>query len=415
MADEFKRTQHPDAQWFGNAGLGLFLHWGIASVHGNLELSWAMMANVPWQKDPKTMLTPEEYFKLAERFQPDKYDPDRWLRAAKAMGCAYAVLTTRHHDGFALWPSSYGDFSTLNYLQGRDLVKPFVEACRKNGLKVGLYYSPPDWHYNRDYMSFNYAGGKDPSAPWFDVRHEAVEPPKKPAGWDARYKAYIKGQVEELLTKYGKIDVLWFDGGSNAISIDRIRELQPGIVINNRMHGYGDFVTPEWNLPEQPPAAGWWENCASWIGGWGYKANEWHQSAAWMLTRLIQVRAWGGNLLINVGPRPNGELPDVTYARMKEVAGWMRHSRESVFGTSAGPWPSPCNVPVTVNGNVWYLHALPEFKDAIVVTGVEKPARVALLRTGRDLDYTLADGRLEVRIPDSLRTSLPDVVRVQWQ
>lgn len=416
MADDFKRTQHPDAQWFGSSGLGLFLHWGISSVHGKLELSWAMMASVPWGQKPQNTVTPEQYFKLAERFKPDKYDPDKWLRAAKAMGCAYAVLTTRHHDGFALWPSSYGDFSTRNYLDGRDLVKPFVEACRKNGLRVGFYYSPPDWHYNRDYMSFNYPShsGKDPNAPWLNVRYEAVERPSKPATWDARYKAYIKGQVEELLTRYGKIDLLWFDGGPNAISIERIRELQPGIVVNNRMHGHGDFITPEWNMPTERPTGDWWENCASWFGGWGYRARAPYQTAAWMLTRLIQVRAWGGNLLINVGPQPNGELPAAAYERMKEVAGWMKSNRESVFGTSAGPWPERCNVPVTTKGDTWYLHALPDFKDAIVATGVEKPARVTLLRTGQALDYTYADGRLEVRIPESVRTSLPDVVKVVW-
>lgn len=414
MADEskdaFGRTQHPDAQWFGNAGLGLFVHWGLASVHGHAELSWAMMANVPWGQKPENLVTPEDYFKLAERFNPDKYDPDKWLKAARSMGYKYAVLTTKHHEGYALWPSSYGDFGTRTHMRGRDLVKPFVEACRRNGLKVGFYYSPPDWYFNRNYMSFNH--NREPNAPYLGLRHEVIQPPTKPAGWNARYKAYIRGQVEELLTRYGKIDLLWFDGGPDAISIDRIRQLQPGIVINNRMHGHGDFATPEYDFPKEKPTAEWWENCASWKGGWGYTEPVRYQSAAWMLSRLARVRSWGGNLLINVGPQPNGELPKVAYDRMKEVAAWMKHSGASVFGTSAGPWPERCNVPVTIKGDRMYLHALPEFKETIKLTGVERPQSVKLLRTGEALQYTFKDGCLQIDIPARMRTELVDVVEV---
>ncbi len=154
----FQRTTHPDAQWFENAGLGLFIHWGISSnsPKGNSEISWAMIRNLPWDPKNTGTLTPTEYFKLAEQFDPQNYDPDKWLAAAAKAGFRYAVMTTKHHDGYALWPSEYGEYSTRQYLDGRDLVRPYVEACRKNGLKVGLYYSPPDWYFRRHYMSFNY-------------------------------------------------------------------------------------------------------------------------------------------------------------------------------------------------------------------------------------------------------------------
>ena len=147
----------PD-HWFPQAGLGLFVHWGLASIPGNLDLSWGMMKNTPWDASVqnRNKLTPAAYFALAKQFNPTNYHPDRWLKAAKDAGFGYAVLTTRHHDGFALWPSKHGDFNTRTYLGGRDLVREYVDACRRQGLKVGFYYSPPDWYFDRQYRSFGY-------------------------------------------------------------------------------------------------------------------------------------------------------------------------------------------------------------------------------------------------------------------
>ncbi len=407
----FQRTTHPDAQWFPDAGLGLFVHWGIASVHGKADLSWAMMANVPWDSDPSHFITPREYFALAEGFRPDRYVPEKWLRAAKKAGVQYAVLTTRHHDGFALWPSAYGDFNTKNYMGGRDLVKGFVDACRKNGLKVGFYYSPPDWHYNRDYMTFRYAS--KPEDPAYGVDHKVVTLPEKPANWDEQYKAYARNQVEELLTRYGKIDVLWFDGGPDVISIERIRELQPGILINNRAHGVGDFLTPEWDLPKNQPQ-GWWENCASWFNGWGYRRDAEYHTPAWALERLVRVRASGGNLLINWGPQSNGDMPSEYYEGMNALAQWMKRNKESVIG--AGPAPSNAHgdVPITTHGKKWYLHLLPEMQGPVAVPGAGEPQQVEMLATGKPVPYAAQGGKLIVNVPLEFRSGLVDVVEVTW-
>lgn len=146
--EKYERTQHPNAQWFGKAALGLFIHWGISSVHGGGDISWMMMANCG-SNSGKATLTPTDYYALADRFHPEKYDPDKWIHAAAEAGFTYAVLTTKHHDGYAMWPSAFGEIGVRKSLPGRDLVRPFVKACRKYGLKVGLYYSPPDWYYNR--------------------------------------------------------------------------------------------------------------------------------------------------------------------------------------------------------------------------------------------------------------------------
>ena len=206
---DFKRTEHPDAQWFPEAGLGLFMHFGISSVRGEGDISWSMMkrnsatlAEINGRYGiyaVQTNPSPARYWEQAKDFKADKFDPVKILSAAKKAGFKYAVLTTKHHDGFALWPSKHGDFNIGKYQPGRDIVKEYVEGCRKTGMKIGFYYSPPDWYFNRDHMSFNY-GNKKPD---LDIHHKPCELPERSEeecqAWDAKYRAYVKGHVEELL------------------------------------------------------------------------------------------------------------------------------------------------------------------------------------------------------------------------
>lgn len=420
IKENFRRTMHPDAQWFGEAGLGLFIHWGISSVHGGIDLSWGMMDEKPWDPDNKMVTTPEKYYALAECFNPDKYNPGKWLRVAKEAGFRYAVMTTKHHDGYAMWPGNYGELGVKQYLPGIDFVDGFAKACRNNGLKVGFYYSPPDWYYNRKYMSFHYGSGNQeryPDRKHYNMRHEVIEEiPAKSEGFDKAYKKYIYNQIIELLTQYGKIDILWFDGGPEAISFDEIRKLQPGIVVNPRMHRYGDFTTPECSMPESK-IDGWWELCDIWPnGGWGYsEGHENYRSMAWMLSRLTKVRGWAGNYLINVSPRPDGDMPDVYYERMRELVDWMKHSGESIFGTESGPYPERSNVPLTAKKAQWYLHLSPDFIEDILLTEVKKPDSVKLLRTGESIDYKLADDQLTITVPAKLRTESLDTIKVEWR
>lgn len=413
----FQRTAHPDAQWFATAGLGLFIHYGLSSLDGRVDLSWGMMADTPWDKGA-FKLTPDAYFKLAERFNPEHYDPDRWLRAAKQAGFRYAVMTTKHHEGFALWPSAYGDFNTKNFMGGRDLVRPYVEACRANGLKAGLYYSPPDWHYNRGHMSFRYQQSGATNYVPYGLKHEPITLPTQTSEeerrWDQDYRAYLRGQIEELLTRYGPIDLLWFDGGPEAISIDRIRELQPAIVINPRMHGTADFTTLEVEFPKARPA-GWWEMCSIWnSGGWGYTSGEHYRSTASMLEEFSRVRAWGGNYLINVGPRPGGELPEAAYQRLAELSGWMRHSGAALMDVGPGSWPEDCNVPFTVKGNLRYLLVPPGLKAMVELKRTPRPSEVRLVRTGEPVAFRFEGeerrGTVSFDLPAGRRSGLVDVV-----
>jgi len=411
--------------WFPQAGLGMFVHWGLASIPGNLDLSWGMMKNTPWDAGAqnRNKLTPAAYFALAKQFNPTNYNPDRWLKAAKEAGFGYAVLTARHHDGFALWPSKHGDFNTGTYLAGRDLVREYVDACRRQGLKVGFYYSPPDWHFERQYRSFGYGTKGTPESPHLGLNHEPVELPERPAGYHDRYIAYVNGQIEELLTWYGPIDYLWFDGsaGPEALSIEQIRKIQPGIIVNDRQHGRGDVVTAhyEYKLPDTRPS-GRWEHCFSMVGAWGYTRPEHCDSANVLISRLARVRTWGGNVLANFGPRPDGEMPDCFYRCMDEMRDWMAHSGMSFIGVQAGPYPDQCNVPVTVRDKTWYAHLLPKTFESvgsdgiIVLAGTERPRRAAVLATGKALAVNADKNGFEIVVPKELRTGYDSVVVIEW-
>jgi len=407
-------TKHKDAQWFPKAGLGLFMHWGIHSVDG-IQPSWAMIKNYP-ASDPADYHTVPDYYALAKKFNPQNYDPDKWIAAAKKAGFTYAVLTSKHHDGYALWPTKYGDMSTKQYMGGRDLLKPYVDACRKYGMKVGFYFSPTDWHY--------------PNYPVGDVdfdynnrgKYHEVDPVVNQKRFDEFY-AYTMGQIEELLTRYGKIDILWFDGmGWNGINdihtketYTRIRKLQPGIITNNRWSGEaGDYGTPECNLPGQRPS-GWWEACFTWNGHWGYNPTRKFESNAWVLQTLITCRKWGGNLLLNCGPAPDGTMPAGFYERCDELAVWMKHSKSSIIGAGPTPGDDLSNVPLTTSRNVWYLHVQPEFKgSSVLVTDQRTPRHINVMRTKLELPYTKDNGQIKIDITEMERTSLDDVIVVSW-
>ncbi|HVW20801.1 MAG TPA: alpha-L-fucosidase [Opitutaceae bacterium] len=428
--DAAAHTTRPGAQWYPEAGLGLFVHWGIATVEG-LNISWPMIDGVDGRP---AQITPNEYFALARSFNPQNFHPDRWLKAAKDAGFVYAVLTTRHHEGFALWPSAYGDFDTKKFMGGRDLVREFVEACRRNGLKVGLYYSPPDWEFERAYKNFEFDRNKPPLDA--DLHPRRTRPaPEELARHYAAYSRLIRGQIEELLTHYGKIDVLWFDGrppmlrktDDALVSLEQIRAWQPDVVINPRFHGRGDFVTYERTLPPGGVATTWAEYCNTWTDYWGYVAGARYRAPAFVLGQYAVCRSRRINYLLSLGPRADGELEPAAYANLAILASWMAKNGASVRGTMPLPPGETASVPATAAGRVRFLFAIPRFRDAgnpypenqiasvdeILTLSVAAPPRsVTLLATGARLEYRMEGNILKVSLPASVRTRLVDVVRV---
>ncbi|WPJ95584.1 alpha-L-fucosidase [Coraliomargarita algicola] len=429
FADEkasYQRTSHPDAQWFPEACLGMFIHWGISSVDGIGDLSWGCYHTVPGAQQKNTEVhgiyaahaqrTPVKYWEQAEKFTCEDYDPEKWLSAARDAGVRYVVITTKHHDGFCLWPSEYGDFSPKNYLNGRDLLGEFVAAARKYDVKIGFYYSPPDWRFYQDYVNF----GRDSKKP-LDKNHEPYPgnkmPERSPELLEA-YRTHVNGHVRELLTRYGQIDVLWFDGRlpDGSMTIEEIREIQPGILINPRGHGYGDFNTPECKFPERERVEGsWWEYCHVFSdGAWGYMEHETYKPIGWFLEEFTKARAWGGNWLPNVGPDAKGRLPDAFFKRMEQLKEWMSHSGESVIGTTPGNWPEDSNVPITHKGDKTYAHVGWLFDYPVEIKCLkEAPKSVQLLKTGEAIPYEYVDGVLSFHLHKNHRDLRTTVIVIE--
>lgn len=317
-AKDFQTNVTPENQWFHSGGnLGLFIHYGISCMSGHVDISWGMMKNTPYdqQLNNSNKLDTDDYFALAKDFQPSNYKPHKWLKAAKEAGFTYAVLTTKHHDGFCLWPSKAGDFNTSTYAESADYVRQFVEACQDVGLKVGLYFSPPDWYFLRKIMPFDYHAFMQ----WSKSSDKMPEQLKRD------YISTVRTQIIELLTDYGTVDILWFDGkmtglpDETVITIDEIRQFQPDILVNDRLHGYGDFVTPERVVTGIP--GGTWEKCEIWEDSdyWGYTHGKHLKSVKWLLDDYTSVAEAGGNYLVNVPLSPDGTMTCEYYAKMKEI------------------------------------------------------------------------------------------------
>ncbi|MGI8793912.1 MAG: alpha-L-fucosidase [Acidimicrobiales bacterium] len=379
--------------WFGEARFGMFIHWSPVSRRG-WEMSWPLVGGfgdlIAGGEVPVA-----DYYDGFEAFAPEPGAAREWADLAKRAGMQYAVFTTKHHDGFAMFPSRHSDFTIReSAYDGDDLVAEYVEAFRAAGLRVGFYFSLPDWHHP-DYPAFT-----DDDRPYLRYlgRRSDAE------GWD-RFMADVFGQIEELLTAYGTIDLLWFDGQWER-SVEEwrvselashIRSLQPDIVINDRLPGFGDYETPEQGVPLHAPD-GWWETCLTMNGSWGYVPDDdRYLSARSLVHMLTEVAGKGGNLLLNVSPGPTGALPAEQIERLEQVARWMDRHRDAVIGTSAALEPGQFYGPATRRDNALYLHAIMRPYEAVVLRGVPikrvKSARV--VGTGAALSWrgraTIAD------------------------
>lgn len=338
------------AAWFTHARFGLFVHYGPYS--GAARHEWVQSYE---------RLTEQEYQPYVDHFDPDRFDAPALARAAREAGMGYAVLTTKHHDGFALWDTALSDFSSPTAC-GRDLVAEFVAACRAEGLRVGLYHSLIDWHHP-DFTIDEHHPLRDASD------RDALN-----AGRDlARYRAFLHGQVRELLTGYGPIDYLFFDfsypgpDGKGAADWDAeallalCRELQPDMLVNDRLGVPGDLVTPEQYQPTLPllDTAGTpqlWEACQTMNGSWGYhRDNVDHKPADLLVRMLADSVAMDGNMLLNIGPDGRGALTPHDTATLAQIGGWMDLHRDAIIGAGHAPFAPPREGVYTVSGSKLYL------------------------------------------------------------
>lgn len=350
-----------DTGWFTHDRFGMFIHWGLYSMPGRHE----------WIRNYEEIPN-EDYEKYFEQFNPDLFNPKEWAKAAREAGMKYFVITTKHHEGFCMWDSKYTDYKVTNTPCGRDLLREIVDAFRAEGLKVGFYHSLIDWHHP-DFTVDN-----------VHPLRNRPDRAKLNEGRDmARYREYLHNQVRELLTEFGKIDIIWFDfsypqwgeDGKGHADWDSeglvrmIRELQPGIMINNRLDlpGGGDVITPEQNTPDDPvtdengnPVV--WEGCQTFSGSWGYHRDEltW-KSAKQCIDMLINHVCRNGNLLMNVGPTSRGYIDHRAMERLKAYAEWMKYHSRSIYGCGMAEGliePRDCRYTYNRETNRLYLHIM---------------------------------------------------------
>ena len=412
-------TPDPIAAWFARARLGLFVHWGHGSQHG-WELSWPLVGGAP-NLHRCQHVPADTYHASARSFAPRQGAARAWLAQAKRCGMEYAVLTTKHHDGFALWPTATSDFSIAMTPYGGDLVGEFVDATRAAGLRVGFYFSLCDWHHP-DYPAFT-----DADRPY----RFGMAPRPTDAQWD-RFHAVLRAQLDELLTRYGRIDLLWFDGGWERSSaawrthelVAMIRALQPDIVINDRLPGAGDYDTPEQFVPAEPPARAW-ETCLTMNESWAWNPDDPdYKSSRALVHTLCEVAGRGGRLLLNVGPRGDGSLAPEQAERLHAIAAWMDAHGESIQGTDAGLAPWQFYGPSTRRDGRIYLHLLARPYETVTVRGlpIRRVRRATELRTGTVLELTtrcpIVDelfnqdpvGEVTIRVPTALLDDLATVL-----
>ena len=408
--------------WFDTARFGMFVHWGHSSQQG-CELSWPLVGGV-FSLPFCSSIPVDDYHSTARTFNPQNYEPHEWANQAKRLGMQYAILTTKHHDGFAMFHTQQSDFSIQRSLYGKDIVGEFIDAMRSVGIRVGLYFSLIDWHHP-DYTAFTEA---DKPYVFGQSRQPTFEQ------WE-RFTQFMFSQVRELLTNYGKIDLLWFDGGwertpeqwqAQALH-DMIRSLQPEILINDRLPGFGDFDTPEQFIPPQPPARAW-ETCMTINESWGYNPADTHfKSPRQLIHALCEVAGIGGNFLLNVSPMGDGQIQPELLERLAVVETWMSGNRESIIGTQPGLEPWQFYGTSTRKGDRIYLHLLMKPYDTISVRGVpiKRIKSVCVLADGTKLSHTTRCaitslfnpdplGELTIQVPESVIDPYATVIAIDF-
>ena len=370
--------------WFADARFGLFLHWGLYAIPSRGEWTYAMDR---WE--------PGVYEALQQQFDPVDFDPALWARLAKAAGMRYVVFTTRHHDGFCMFDSHYTDYKITNTPYGRDVTRMLADAFRAKGLGVGFYHSLPDW---------THPGYADPESPEF---YQTGKVPVATPEDHAAYRDLLYHHIEQLMTEYGKIDILFLDYTSKHKAdedyfdreriLEMVYRLQPEIIVNDRLAYFKDnvrdfdYYTPEiCLLNDQLKVKGkpvLWETCATMNHHWGYCGDDTtYKDLHTLTTGLMGCVSHNGNLLLNIGPDPLGRFPEQAVERLAQLADWYQWAGEAVFGCGASDYTPPFGCTYTQKGNTLYCYLLTAPMGDLILPELKgKIRRITDLRTGCEI------------------------------
>ncbi|PYT94585.1 MAG: alpha-L-fucosidase [Acidobacteria bacterium] len=398
--------------WFQDAKFGLFIHWGVYSVLGDGE--WVMETRPVNRTD---------YAKLPNFFNPTKFDPAAWVALAKAAGMKYITITSKHHDGFAMFNSKLTDWNVVAHTPyGKDVIGMLAAECHKQGIKLFLYHSQLDWH-SEDYFPRGRTG------------HHAGRPDS--GNWGA-YLTFMDGQLRELLTNYGDIGGIWFDGMWDKPDADwhlsrtygLIHQLQPQALVGSNHHKNPfpgeDFQMFEKDLPgghttgfnpDQGVSALPLETCETMNDSWGFRITDDHyKSTADLIRYLVHAAGMNANFLLNVGPMPNGEIQPEFVQRLTEVGKWTKQYGESIYGTRGGPVAAgPWGV-TTQRGSTVYVHVLDWNQPVLALAGIPRSVRSAkLLRDGSSVEFSTVKGGLVLKLPEAQSEEVDRVIALELE
>ncbi len=400
-------------EWYSQAKFGMFIHWGPYS-QASVEASWPIMVPKPGG------ITESEYRALAGTFSPARFNPHAWVDLARQAGQKYMVFTTKHHDGFCMFDSAYTEYKITRAPYGKDIVSQLAQSCREDDMPLGFYYSPPDMHH---------PGFRDTSKPASENWHGQPERPE----WQS-YLAYMQQQLRELLTRYGPVALIWFDGLNDqqkydgAHVLEMIREIQPATLVNDRLGVDGDYETPEQFIPTAIPTKGvrltgvdpavssllkssvpraedfrLWETCMTINNTWAFNKND-HEfkSQRTLIRSLVEVASRGGNFLLNVGPQPDGQIQPEFQDRLKAVGAWLTLNGDSIYGTTFGPVQNVQGLRTTAGPKSIYIHLFEWTPPLCAVSGIDQRVLSArLLANGMSLKFRQTEAKLEIEIPSS--------------
>jgi len=391
-------------QWFSDAKLGIFIHWGIYSVNGISE-SWSFFNNY---------LNHDAYMKQLQGFNASKYNPQQWVQLIKESGAKYAVITTKHHDGVALWDTKmpYATTTVKHSAAKRDLISPFVSALKKSGLKTGLYYSLPDWSYpNYDVFTRD------------QKRYAIKEEPKR---W-ATFLTYYQAQLNELSVKF-KPDLLWFDGdwehSSAEWQTDKTRKslfsYNPNLIINSRLDAHGDYETPEQGVPVVKPTAPYWELCYTMNDSWGYQPyDKKYKSTNMIIRTLVDCINMGGNLLLDIGPKPDGTIATEQQTILKGLGRWTSKHATAIYGTKAGIERGHFNGKTALSKDEKTLYLYLDYKDknGVLLNNISsKITRVSVIGYAGKISYRpIENESYLIQIPEMAYDKDVTVIKVQFK